>query len=200
MKLIEVLDHINRFEIPVFYTNDIATYFDVTTTHASHLLRRLSNSGHLIHLKRGLWAIPERFDPLALPNYLLAPLPAYISFHSALYYRNVIDQIPTIIYVATLHRTAKFITPIATISAHQIHPDFFFGYTYDEKTGIKMATAEKALIDTLYLSAAKTKIFKSLPELDMDELNLDKAKKIIKKIPSKYRQTLVLNQFNKLFQ
>jgi len=196
MKLIDVLNLINKLEVAVFHTKEIAAYLDIDLSHASQILRRLAKSNHLIHLKKGLWGMPNRIDPLVLPNYLLSPLPAYISFHSALYYRNVIDQIPSIIYVATLHKTVKFITSIATISAHQIHPDFFFGYTYDEKTCIKMATAEKALIDTLYLSSAKSGIFKTLPELDMTEINLDKARKIIKKISSKRRQILVLNRFN----
>lgn len=183
----------------MFYTNDVAAYLDLPIPHASQILRRLSNSNHVVKLKRGLWGIPDKIDPLTLPNYLLAPLPAYISFHSALYYRNVIDQIPTVIYVATLHKTAKFITPIATISAHHIQPDFFFGYTFDEKTGVKMATPEKALIDTLYLSPVKSGIFKALPELDREELDIDHAREIIEKIPSKQRQKLVLKRFNKLF-
>ncbi len=199
MKLIEAQNLIKKLETPVFRTGDIATYLNIKTDHASQILRRLTNSGHLINLKKGLWAIPDKLDPLALPNYLLAPLPAYISFHSALYYRNVIDQIPTTIFVATLHKTVKIVTPIATISAHQIQPDFFFGYTFDEKTGVKMATAEKALIDFLYLYPTKSKIFRALPELDMDELNLEKAKKIIVKIPSKSRQTIVQDQFKALF-
>ena len=200
MKLIEALKLINELEVSVFRTDDIAAYFNIKTAHASKILTRLSKSNHLLHLKKGLWAVPDKIDPLELPNYLLAPLPSYISFHSALYYRNVIDQIPSIIYVATLYKTIKFITPIATISAHQIHPDFFFGYTYDEKTKIKMATAEKALIDTLYLSSAKSGIFKALPEVDSDEIDLEKTRKIIKKIPSKLRQTLVLKRFNALLK
>lgn len=199
MKLIEALNLINKLEVPAFYTDDIAAYLHLSMTGASQTLRRLSKSGHVIRLKAGLWAIPDKIDPLALPNYLLAPLPSYISFHSALYYRNVIDQIPSIIYAATLRKTIKFTTPIATVSAHQIQPDFFFGYTFDEKTGVKMATAEKALIDTLYLSPAKSGIFKALPELDKEELNLNEAQRIIEKIPSKRRRTLVQKRFNGLF-
>jgi predicted transcriptional regulator of viral defense system len=198
MKLIEALKLIRQLKISVFRTNDIATYLKITTPHASKILKRLSNSKHLIYLKKGLWAISDKIDPLVLPNYLLKPLPSYISFQTALYYRNVIDQIPDIIYVATLHKTIKIKTPIATISAHQIKSDFFFGYTYDESTGIKMATAEKALIDVFYLHPTKSGFFKSLPELDMDEIDLDKARKIIKKITSKRRRTIVLNQFKAL--
>lgn len=196
MKSTKVLSYINQFKVPVFNTNDIAGYFNITIGNASKILSRLAKENHLIHLKKGLWAIAGKLDPLELPNYLLSPNPAYISFQSALYYRNVIDQIPSIIYVATLHKTIKFITPIAVISAHQIHPNFFFGYTYDNK--IKMATAEKALIDVLYLSSTKSNLFKALPELDLDEINLKKAAKIIKKIPSKRKQTLVLKIFKSL--
>lgn len=198
MRLIDVLKYINELNNPVFTSNDIAAYLNIKNSHASKILSRLSKSNHLIHLKKGIWAVTNKIDPLALPNYLLSPVPCYISFYSALYYRNVIDQIPSIIYVATLHKTIKFITPIATISAHQIHPRFFFGYTYDEKNNIKMASAEKALIDTLYLYSSRSKLFRALPELDMDEINIKKAKAIIKKIPSKRLKSLVLKLFDAL--
>lgn len=196
MKLIKVLNHINQFEAGVFHTSDIAVYFNITTENASKILGRLAKENHLVHLKRGLWAVNGKLDPLELPNYLLSPSPAYISFQSALYYHNVIDQIPSVIYAAALHKTIKFITPIAVISFHQIHPSFFFGYTYNGK--IKMATAEKALIDTLYLSSARSNLFTALPELDLDEIDIKKAEKIITKIHSKQRQTLVLNSFKRL--
>lgn len=197
MKLIEALNKIKKLNISAFHTNDIAISLGITITNASKILKRLSIFEYVIHLKKGLWAMPE-IDPLIIANYLLAPLPAYISFYSALYYKNLIDQIPSIIYVATLHKTIKFITPIATIFAHQINPNFFFGFSYDEKTKIKMATSEKALIDTLYLSKSKSKLFKFLPEIDMNEINIKKAEKIIKKIPSKRDKIFVLKKFNDL--
>lgn len=87
-------------------------------------------------------------------------------------------------------------TPIAVISVHKIQPTFFFGYTYNEK--IKMATAEKALIDILYLSSAKSNLFKTLPEPDLNEIDLKKAEKIITKIQSKQKRTVVLNNFKRL--
>src|SRR3972149_9910253 len=129
MKLTTILNYINQFKIPVFHTNDIANFFNIPNVNASKILSRLTLDNHLVHLKKGLWAIPGKLDPLELPNYLLSPNPAYISFQSALYFHNVIDQIPSVIYVATIHKTVKFVTPIAIVSAHQIHPKFFFGYT-----------------------------------------------------------------------
>lgn len=196
MKLITVLNYIKQFKVPVFHTNDISGYFNIKISNASKVLARLAKDNHIIRLKKGLWAVKDQLDPLELPNYLLSPSPAYISFQSALYYHNVIDQIPSIIYVATLHKTIKFTTPIATVSAHQIHPDFFFGYTYIEK--IKMATAEKALVDVLYLSDSKSKLFGLLPEIDFDEINLEEVKKIINKIPSKRKKQIALNRFESL--
>ena len=63
-----------------------------------------------------------------------------------------------------------------------------------------MATAEKALIDILYLSSSRSKIFTALPELDFDEINVKKAKRIIEKIPFKSKKTFVQNKFNALFK
>lgn len=55
-----------------------------------------------------------------------------------------------------------------------------------------MATAEKALLDCLYLSPAKSRLFASLPELDLDGVfDLDRARRLFEKIPSeRLRQTL----------
>jgi hypothetical protein len=63
-----------------------------------------------------------------------------------------------------------------------------------------MATAEKALVDILYLFPEKSKTFRALPELGVKELSLNKIEKWIKKIPSKRRRTLVANRFRDLFK
>jgi len=191
MRLIDVFHRIQQLELNIFSTSDIASYLNIPLSYASKLLQRLTKANHLVKIKRGLWAFPDRLDPLALPNYLLAPYPAYISLQSALYYHNVIDQIPAVVYAVTLHKTTVIKTPVAVISAHQIKPGFFFGYDYDEIAGVKMATAEKALIDLLYLTPAKSKLFANLPEIDLDVIDIKKIKEIVKKVPSASRRKII---------
>ena len=49
-------------------------------------------------------------------------------------------------------------TPLGTISFHRLPPGLFFGYEI-EADGSKIASAEKALFDTLYLAAARSRLF-----------------------------------------
>src|SRR5688500_227638 len=42
-----------------------------------------------------------------LPEYLMAPLPSYLSLHTALHLRGLIEQIPEVFYAASLARTAS---------------------------------------------------------------------------------------------
>src|SRR5205823_885789 len=60
----------------------------------------------------------------------------------------------------------RYQTPIGTFSIHHLAPDFFFGFERD-RTNVPIAVPEKALLDVLYLSQTKTRLFVRLPELDL---------------------------------
>jgi hypothetical protein len=111
----------------------------------------------------------------------------------------MISQIPNIIYAVSLARTRLYKTPIANVSIHHIQPAFFFGYMeINDHELLKIATPEKALIDMFYLSQTKSRLFSTLPEIELPEnFKLSVAKKIIDKIPSKRRKTLVQNRLEK---
>ena len=70
---------------------------------------------------------------------------------------------------------------------------------YDEINNnelLKIATPEKALIDMFYLSQTKTRLFRSLPEVELPkQFKLSIANKIIGKIPSTRKRTLVKRLF-----
>jgi hypothetical protein len=57
-------------------------------------------------------------------------------------------------------------TPLGTISLHRLPAELFIGYEI-EPDGSKIATAEKALFDTLYLAPARSRLFARLPELEI---------------------------------
>jgi hypothetical protein len=62
-----------------------------------------------------------------------------------------------------------------------------------------MATPEKALIDLLYLSPVKTRLFAGLPELELGkDFNRRLAADYIRMIPSQRRRTLVETLFAKI--
>ena len=199
MKLVDVHSRLLEMEVAVFQTSDAAAWLNIDNAHASKLLARLSSAGHLVHLSRGLWAFKERLEPLALPEYLTNPFPSYVSLQSALYYHELISQIPTIIYAVSISRTKKYETPLGVVSVHHINPSFFFGFESMGRGIAKMATPEKALIDFLYLSPAKSNLFKSLPELEFPKnFSTKKARKIIGQIRSIRRKKLVKRLFEEV--
>ena len=100
-------------------------------------------------VRKGVWALAERPDRLALIEYVTAPYPGYLSLQSALYQHGMIEQIPSMIYVVSLARSARIETRIGTYSVHHVQPAFFDGYESPPDSGVKLALPEKALVDFL---------------------------------------------------
>lgn len=192
MRLTDVHARLKKLGTPVFRSADVMAYLNINKDHASRLLARLEDAGHIVRIKRGLWVFPEALDPLALPEYLTAPFPSYISMQSALYYHGMISQISAITYSVSLARTRIFKTPLGVFSIHHVTPSFFFGYELVGKYGTKVAIPEKALLDFLYMSPAKSKLFRSLPELELPQkFSVRRMRQMIKRISSAWRRTLV---------
>ena len=199
MNLIETHGRILRMGLNVFRTADVVAYLRIPTSTASRLLARLASAGHLLNLRHGLWAIPGKLDPLALPGILTSPFPSYVSLQSALYHHGIISQIPNVIYAVSVGRARVLRTPLGTVSIHHLQPEFFFGFETMETTGVAMATPEKALLDFLYLSPAKSKLFRALPELELPpKFDVGSARQIIQRISSAKRRMLVTHAFEKL--
>lgn len=198
MKLIDAYQRIKELNVPVFQTRDVATYLNISISHASKILNRLVLSTQIVHLTHGRWGLREHIDILQLPELLTTPYPSYISLQTALYYHGMISQVPTVIYAVSLATSRCFNTPLGTVSIHRIQPDFFCGYQTSDNN-IKMATPEKALIDLFYLSPAKTRLFSGLPELELGkDFNRSLAADYIRMIPSQRRRTLVERLFAEL--
>ena len=199
MTLSEALRKIKAIAQPVFRTADVMVALDIQKSHASKLLNRLAQHGHVIRLMRGLWTMPESLEPLALVQHLTAPFPSYVSLQSALYYHDMISQIPEVIYCVSLARTRTYGTPVATVSVHHIPGSFFFGYEERGEHNIRMALPEKALLDILYLSPSRSRLFAALPEVEFPpKFSIKKAHNMIRKIADLRRRSLVLSQFEQL--
>jgi predicted transcriptional regulator of viral defense system len=199
MTSIEMHARILRMGANVFRTADTAAYLGFPVSAASRLLGRLARAGHLLRLRHGLWTIPGRLDPLALPGHLTGPFPSYVSLQSALYYHGLVSQIPNVIYAVSVGRTRVFRTPLGTVSIHHLQPDFFFGFDLLETDGVAMATPEKSLVDFLYLRPARSSLFRALPELDLSSrFKVESARRAIGRIPSVRRRALVAHAFDEL--
>jgi predicted transcriptional regulator of viral defense system len=192
VKSLSALKILQNIGVPVMETRDVAVKLGLSNEHASQVLRRLAQENHIIHLSRGLWVLDPQVNPLVLPEYLIAPLFCYVSLQTALYHHGMIDQISRVITVVSLGRTRQIQTPLATISVHHMMPEFFFDYELDPKTRVKMATPEKALLDTFYLN-------KRLPEVEIPKsFNTKKAFEMIRKIPSQTRRVMVEKAFRSI--
>ena len=177
---------------PLFFTKDAAMVLNVDAHYASLILSRLAKQHTIVSLTRGRWAYSDAVDPLLLPSFLAYPMKSYVSLYSALYYRGIIDQIPSTVFAITNGKTKCFHTPLSTVSLHSIHATLFSDYDVIGNNGLLMATAEKALFDTLYLMPAKSNIFKRLTELDLpNNFAFSHFKKWIKKIDNKSRRMMI---------
>ena len=166
-----MLDLFNNADFIIFTTRDFTNYSSISIPAASKRLLRLAEKKLLTRITKGLWANTSHphFHPLACVPYLLGNEQGYVSFLSALHLHGLISQIPKTLQIATTGHARTLNSPIGRFEFLQIKPELM-------KQGIKwsdthlpylIATAEKALIDTLYLSTRKNRRFASLPEVDI---------------------------------
>jgi len=120
----------------------------------------------LLPVRRGLWSLDLEIDPLRLPEHLTAPLPAYVSLQTALQLHGMIRQLPHVVYSASLAPTRRIRTRLGDFSVHRLAPTFFGGFV-TTKGGVRLATPEKALLDALYLTPARSRFFAALPEVEI---------------------------------
>ena len=160
------LGSLRRMGKPVITTGDAALRLGLTRSAATRALGRLGAAGLVLHLRHGLWSLDPEIDPLLLPEYLTAPLPAYVSLLSALHLHGMISQIPSLTYIASLAPTKRIKTRLAVYSVHRFAPSFFGGFE-TTAAGVRLATPEKALLDSLYLAPGRSRLFAALPEVEI---------------------------------
>lgn len=138
---------------PLVTTAEAATRWRVQEGTARRRLRAIEEAGLMRRLRRGLWALDPAVDPFLVPPFLTAPLPAYVSFASALHRHGLIEQIPRQISVASLDRSRRVFTAIGAFAIHRLSPGVFGGYEGTQDSGY-LATPGKAIFDSVYVRAA----------------------------------------------
>jgi predicted transcriptional regulator of viral defense system len=198
VKLIDAHARLLELGAPAFTTNEAAAWLRVSGNHASQILNRLARTRHAVKLGRGRWALPERVRPFMLPEALTAPKPSYVSLYSALHEHGLIEQIPDVVYAVTLAPTRVVRTPLGAVSLHHVAPEFFFGYEPTAQ-GVKLASAEKALLDTLYLRPARSHLFRALPEVELPaSFSVRRARAIARRIRWPPRRKLVVQALERV--
>lgn len=105
---------------------------------------------------------------------------SYISFEYALYYYNLINQVPSVITSATKKRSRRIGMKNWVFEFTRLKDDLFFGYELKNK--IYIATPEKALADLIYL-IARGKRIAELDSLNKKEINQKKLRDVLNKFP-----------------
>ncbi len=183
-----LLVFIKQLRRPVFTTHELAALSGKSLSATTQGLNFLKKEGLIFKIYRGIWAEVgnERLSPYAVIPFLLPRYRTYVSFISALHLYGIIEQIPQVITLASTTHTKIIHTKIGTFSVHQITPLFFNGFNWYRGTGnFLIAEPEKALVDSLYLSARKKKQFGYFPELHFPKtFSFKKVKEWAKKIPN----------------
>jgi len=195
MNASEALARLRALAVPAFTTADAAATLGLSIEAASQTLRRLAASGLATFVRRSLWTLATNPDPLVLAEYVTAPYPSYVSLQTALYLHGMVSQVPSMTYLVSLARAGRVNTRIGTYSVHHVVPAFFGGFEHRAESGLKIATPEKALVDFLYLSPSRTRLFTALPELELPRaFRVGVARDWAKKVPSKRLRTIVVDK------
>jgi predicted transcriptional regulator of viral defense system len=201
MRLSETISKIRTLNVPVFDGRDVAGVLRISPNYVSKILHRLQNDKIIQKISGNKWAWAEESDKFVIGSFITYPAQSYISLQSALFHHGMISQIPVTTYCVSLGRAQRVKTSMGDFSIHHIQPAFFFGFEEIGSLGARMATPEKALLDILYLSPTKTRLFKKLPELEFPKKFSKKiCRDMISKIKSPQRKTLVEDTFEDLLK
>jgi predicted transcriptional regulator of viral defense system len=196
---VEALRRLSDLGARGFETRDAATLLAVTPANANTILRRLSRAGLVTHLSRGHWLVGREVARFALPEILSAPYPAYVSLQSAMFHHGLIEQIPAVVYAVTLARPRRATTPLGVVSFHRVPPALFCGFEVDVASEAKIATAEKAVFDILYLAPARSRLFAVLPEIAFPaRFGWKELKRLAAFVQSPSRRTFLLASIERL--
>ncbi|MBI2724277.1 MAG: hypothetical protein HYX50_04355 [Chloroflexi bacterium] len=147
-------------------TAEAAAALRVSTSAASRTLRSLRDRGLARRIGHGRWTTKtEVIDPREIASEITRPYPSYVSFVSALFAHGAIDQVPRDISLASLARPREVRTDVGTFVIHRLPPALFGGF--EERSGVALATIEKALFDFHYVAQASGHPLRRLPELDL---------------------------------
>lgn len=197
-----VLSCIKQLRRSVFTTAELTQLSGKSASTVVQALNYLQKQGVIFKIYRGIWAntTDERFNVFTVAPFLVQQHRCYISFISALHFHGIIEQIPQVVMVASTSHTKTIKTSVATYQIHRIHPLFFKGFTLDKATrDFLVAEPEKALVDSLYVSAHKKKHFGYFPELHFPRsFSFKRAEKWVKEIRNSRTRVYVARKLSRI--
>ena len=166
-------DGLSLATVPVFTTREYAVAGGTTLVSASKRLATLERHGQVERLTRGVWIVPghPHFSLYGCVPHLLGRELGYVSFLSALQLHGMISHIPKSIPIATTGAPRVLVTRRGRFEFFRLHPRMMTdGVDWHEAPlSFRLASPEKAVLDTFYLSTRRGRRFKTLPELELPQ-------------------------------
>lgn len=165
---------------PVFETG-LLLAGEVDPAGVRRQLSRLTASGRLVQLRRGLYALAPPFRKVKPHPFLVANRmvrASYVSRQSALAYHGLIPEHVPMVTSVTTSRPGRWETLGGAFDYRHIKIEFFLAYRMvelgDGQTAL-VATPEKALLDLVYLQPASDnrEYLQELRLENLDRLNFD---------------------------
>lgn len=131
---------------------------DVSRKQLSVQLSRWVRSGRLLQLRRGVYAIARPYRQTEPHAFLVANAlrkNSYVSLQSALAFHGLIPEHVPVCTSVTTSRAEQLETALGTYVYRHMKPDYLFGFEQLEVAPNQrafVATAEKALLDLVYLT------------------------------------------------
>jgi predicted transcriptional regulator of viral defense system len=175
-----------------FSYREIARVLGIAPRSARVSANRYVRQGLLIRIKRNIYAVAERWrssnteEKFSVAN--LIQVPSYISLMTALGYYNVTTQVQRdFIESIGTRRSLEFRAGGTVLRYAKIAKKLYSGFT--RKDGFFIASAEKALLDAVYLMSMGRYYF-DLASIDADKLDKKKLSVMAKSFPLRVRRLL----------
>lgn len=169
MRSIDALSALGTLHKPVITTAEASAVWGMAAPSASKALTRLAEAHVVQRVGQGMWAMGSgTLNVYEVAPVITRPYPNYVSMYSALFRHAMIDQIPRGVDLMSLGRPMKVVTSAGLFTVHHIHENSFVGFLGQTAIRSGLATAEKALVDTVMVLSVRSGSV-TLPEIDLPE-------------------------------
>ncbi len=187
---------------PVFTSQELKTIF----YDEENILVQVAfwqKKGYIKNVKKGVYVLTSEIDNVE-GVFLAGKIytPSYLSLEFALNYYGIIPDIPSVYTSVTTRKTEKYKNEFGNFTYQKIRNELFIGYESISKGNLtyNIASAEKALMDYLYLNKNKFVVdFNFWKELRIDE-DFSFDKKTIEQYKELFQDKKVNNLVDNLLE
>jgi predicted transcriptional regulator of viral defense system len=201
MKSIDAFAKLGNLGKPVITTTEAAAVWRMDPPSTSKTLSRLAASNLVRNIRRGIWSLgSDAPDSFEVAPVLTRPYPNYVSMYSALFRHGMIDQIPRTIDLMSLGRPMKLETSVGFFTIHHLHEESFDGFIGQSAIRSGLATAEKALVDTVMVLGVRGGVV-TLPEIDLPiDFDLQSMWAWVERISSQRLRTITIRNLKRMIE